>query len=76
MHYLFCHSSIIDRSFDQKNGDINTVNSILADVSGGIYQLAQMDLVVFRSNESNEVCPGHFEDTKDIILIFFFLVEK
>ena len=70
MHGLLRHSSIIDRSFDQKDGDINAINSILANVTGGIYQLTQVDLVIFRSNESDEVCPGHFDKAENVNLIF------
>lgn len=71
MHDFLCHSSIVDRSLDQEDSDINAINSILANVTGGIYQLTQMDLVIFDSNKSNKVCPGHSDNVGNVNVIFF-----
>lgn len=72
VQYLRCDSPIEYGPFNYEHRDIGAIEGISPDITGGIDQLAQVNLAIFNGNKTNEVCPGHgggsyYANKKDVL---------
>jgi hypothetical protein len=62
MQNLLGNFSIKDRTLDNLDRDLHPIDAIESHIPGCIDQLAEMNLAVLDSDETNKVCPGrHFD---------------
>lgn len=59
MHHLLCYPAVEHSPLNQAYSDVDATESVQADITVGVYQLAEMNLAVFDGDETNEVSPGH-----------------
>jgi hypothetical protein len=62
VHNLVGNAAIEDCPLNHLHSDLHSINSVAPNISGCIDQLAEVNLAVLDSNETNKVSPGyHFE---------------
>lgn len=59
MHHLLCYPAVEYGPLNQVHSDVDAIESVQADITVSVYQLAEMNLAVFDGDETNEVSPGH-----------------
>lgn len=59
VHYLARYAAVENVAIDYVGCYIDAVDAVLADIAGGVDELAQVGLAVFDGDEADKVRPGH-----------------